>query len=558
MPSPWPSSIGLVPQPFETTAELLASSGWPEGMRAYAADDPTIVYEWSTFFYELEGNGWLEIATTSRATKWQLSTGAPSDADGNENDLDLDKATGAVYLKTGGVWEAQFVGGAGVYDPYLFSSATSGAAASGYFRFDNATENLATLMRISTTNAIGEAYHLAEGKKTDTLFRVQKVTDPSVYLTFRYSGLIGADWAIQVVEASSASPFTDNDAVVISWTHTGGMWFAAASEPSAALNGDWWINQNTFEIAQKQGGVFYVLATPPSSTPPLFGDGSDGAAVFDGVNPVTGASGTGPYTLTRDVFYTDATVTAGVAIITAGWKMFCSGTLTNAGTIHNDGGAASGTTAGTAAPGGLYGGGTAGGAGLASGTTTTAGPNGVATNSTGWHNIGSIGGAGGNSNGGNAGPVRTKSPVTGYHDLINILMGLAITPGTVDISGSNTPVVNNLAGGTGGGGGGRTSGGTAVASGAGGGGGGIVVVVARYIDNTGGTIRANGGNGGNAAGGTCSTGGGGGGGGGCLLLAYNTLTAGTETANGGTKGTGLNGAAAAADGTAGRVVKVTG
>lgn len=64
-----------------------------------------------------------------------------------------------------------------------------------------------------------------------------------------------------------------------------------------------------------------------------FGDGSDGAAVFNGVDAVTGAGLVGStYTLTRDVYYTSATISTGVTVKPAGYRMFGTGTLTLNGT----------------------------------------------------------------------------------------------------------------------------------------------------------------------------------------------------------------------------------
>src|ERR1051326_1178856 len=87
----------------------------------------------------------------------------------------------------------------------------------------------------------------------------------------------------------------------------------------------------------------------------MFGDGSDGVANFDGSATPNGANkdSSTQYTLTRSVFYTDMTVAGTVTVKTAGYKIFCSGTLSNSGAINNAG--------------------TAGGAGGASGTAGTAG-----------------------------------------------------------------------------------------------------------------------------------------------------------------------------------------
>ena len=71
----------------------------------------------------------------------------------------------------------------------------------------------------------------------------------------------------------------------------------------------------------------------------LFGSGSDGAVVFDGVTtPVAGATLAGStYTLTRDVMAAGLTVNAGVTVKTAQFRLFATGTVVNNGTISNAG-----------------------------------------------------------------------------------------------------------------------------------------------------------------------------------------------------------------------------
>lgn len=296
----------------------------------------------------------------------------------------------------------------------------------------------------------------------------------------------------------------------------------------------------------------------PANADTIYGDGSDGAAAFDGTNTFAFASTTGAapnlvYTLTRDIYVTSLTVSSGKTLITGSYRIFCTGTLTNAGTIHNDGNAAAGTVAGQGATQGVLPRGANGATGLTSGTTTTAGGGGGGAGASNMVCVGSGGGAGGNSNGGPSGGTTNG---TGWGDWreVGALLTLQLMKGSSSATTGGSAATMGAAGG--GGSGGRTTGGTATASGAGGGGAGVVCILAKTIDNSAGTIRANGGNGSNATGGTCATGGGGGGGGGGVILVYQTLTAGTEQALGGTKGTGLNGAAAAADGSTGRVIKI--
>ena len=106
----------------------------------------------------------------------------------------------------------------------------------------------------------------------------------------------------------------------------------------------------------------------------MFGDGSDGTPNnLNGTNTFSFASKSGSvYTLIRSVFAVDLTVAGGVTLVTAGFKIFCSGTLTNSGTITNAGNPGSnGTTgggagaAGTAIASAELGGSSAGGTGAA-------------------------------------------------------------------------------------------------------------------------------------------------------------------------------------------------
>src|SRR5436190_6909409 len=71
----------------------------------------------------------------------------------------------------------------------------------------------------------------------------------------------------------------------------------------------------------------------------IFGDGSDGEPIFDGAtNYATYSSRSGSvYTLTRSVFFKNATVNSGVTLNASGFRIFCSGTLLNSGTISNSG-----------------------------------------------------------------------------------------------------------------------------------------------------------------------------------------------------------------------------
>lgn len=268
----------------------------------------------------------------------------------------------------------------------------------------------------------------------------------------------------------------------------------------------------------------------------MFGDGSDNAST---------TAGSGSFTLTRDMYFTNYTVGTNEMVNTGGYKIFVTGTLTVNGIIANNGGngSAGGNSSGTAGTAGTAGAqascvtlgcGIAGGAG-GSGNGIGGGSNSNAIVLGGIGGNGGNGGAGTSHAGGSAGSVSTSTPnnrMKSPYDFYFLLN--PTTTGTQFISGG--------VGGAGGGSGGNASAGASASTGGGGGGGGgggIVALYARIITvGASGSIQANAGNGG--GGGSCSSGdsagaggGGGGGGGGAVVLFYRTLTnsgAITETA----------------------------
>lgn len=271
----------------------------------------------------------------------------------------------------------------------------------------------------------------------------------------------------------------------------------------------------------------------------IFGNGNDGALVFDGTtSPVAGATLAGStYTLTRDVLATSITVSSGVTVRTSSaasgtFRIFCQGAVTNNGTIT-----ASGTAAGTApAAGGALAsgsfiGGRAGGAGGAAGANP-----GTAGTAAG---IGSAGGTGGNGGGGGAGAAGGAATQSGTNVVTNAFnTPYPLLTGICGYGGSSL----QIGFGAGGGGGG---GATGAAGGGGGGGGGIVAIFAYSVTNSG-TITVAGGAGGQGAGG--NAGGGGGGAGGLIFICtLSAWTAGTTVITGGAggalSGTGTAGAA---------------
>lgn len=260
----------------------------------------------------------------------------------------------------------------------------------------------------------------------------------------------------------------------------------------------------------------------------LFGDGSDGDATISGTT-----------TLAKDTYYDHLTVQNGGILKTGGFRVLCktSCTVDAGGVISNDGGDASTSTAGGAAPSGSVGGGTAG----KNGVTASNGSNGTGASNA----IGGSGGAGGGDgipvfSGGTGGTATPAAASTGgIRDLWFVLGGRYLTSTQAN------------------GGCGGSSGGAAASStsGASGGGGGVVLLLAKSLVLNG-TIRAIGGAGGNATGAT-NAGGGGGGGGGAILVAYNSKTgSGSFSVAGGSPGTGIGSGLPGSSGSSGTLIEL--
>jgi hypothetical protein len=271
----------------------------------------------------------------------------------------------------------------------------------------------------------------------------------------------------------------------------------------------------------------------------VFGDGSDGAATFDGTTTPAGTTRSGStYTLTRDVYYTTATLTNGVVIKANGYRIFCRTELNIAAgsTIHHDGKSPTGRdTAGAPNVGTLGGIGGEGEAGNGyhpgnGHTTTVDSP----------RALGGQGGASGAAGGGigaAGGAILTTASVGSAHNLVQALSGLAADGG-------------RFTGGSGGGGGGSST----QTAGAGGSGGGLLGIYVQSLINNG-TIRAPGGNGADAQSG--NAGGGGGGGGGAVILVYATKTgSGTVSVAGGSPGTGTGSGGTGEAGSAGNIYEL--
>jgi len=273
----------------------------------------------------------------------------------------------------------------------------------------------------------------------------------------------------------------------------------------------------------------------------VFGTGTDGAATLDGTATVAWASKSGnTYTMTREAHLTSLTVNNTVTLKTANFRVFCQGTVTNAGTISNNGGNAAGSGAGTfpqgsaSFPAGRNGGG--GGTGVSG-----AGGNGVA---------GAMGNAGGNGGAGTSGAAGTGGTVT--ISLANARDNLLVTPWAA-LTGQGIFAFSTQTVLFGGGGGGGGSDASSNAGGGGGSGGGIIVIFAYALVNNG-TISAFGGNGANGVAGNAG-GGGGGAGGAILVYALSAVTgSGSTSIAGGTHGNGSGTGSAGSDGGAGLLV----
>lgn len=317
----------------------------------------------------------------------------------------------------------------------------------------------------------------------------------------------------------------------------------------------------------------------------IYGTGFDGAFALDGTNTYAdyfSKSGS-TYTLLKDIFATTITTSSSSILITNGFRIFASTSITNASGCYirwngNDGGVGTDVF------------GTTGGAGGGAGTGLTSNSLYGSENGT----VGSSGGNGGgfNSNGGvgttgTAGAATANSFAASY-SVAGAKGGkggdgpatyVGGQGGTVGVTGSITASstrpysanfaidmfdkiagaypaflkYNGLSGGSTGGGGGayNTSTGTTGGGGGGGGGngsnGGTIVIASPVITNAG-TIEANGGAGGNGGAGSNTHGAGygnGGGGaagvpgaGGNIVLVYATLSgAGSITAASGAAGT---------------------
>jgi hypothetical protein len=268
----------------------------------------------------------------------------------------------------------------------------------------------------------------------------------------------------------------------------------------------------------------------------IFGNGTDGALTLNGTNTYPGMSLAGStYTMSRDIQATSITISGGVTLKPANFRILCRGTVTNAGTISSVGFSSSSSAGGSLSASGSMGGGRAGGAG---GTGASgAGANGTAASN------GNAGGAGGAGTSGTAGAGGTTTVSLANAQANVFSLPFAVLSGVGGFSlGSITPAF-----GAGGGGGGSDA--SSNAGGGGGGGGNVVAILAWAFVNTG-TVTVAGGNGAN---GTAGNAGGGGGGAAGAILVYtlSAWTQGTTTVSGGNPGSGSGTGSAGSTGGAG-------
>lgn len=279
----------------------------------------------------------------------------------------------------------------------------------------------------------------------------------------------------------------------------------------------------------------------------IFGTGADGAVDFDGSSTTyyypfsTYNASTLTYTLTRDVYATTFAVRFDYTLETSGYRIFATDSILNEGVIQNNGGNASGTTAGAGAAGGFFKAGGTGATGIAAGAAGADGPAPVLpTANTLLGNFGARGAAARLSLsirvGNNAVLASAAAPLpaiggAGLEGNIMSYMSPFIPSGTA----ANTQLQWSMGGGAGA----KSAVGTAASSGGGGGGGGVIFLCSYAVTNNG-NIYAKGGNGGNAAGTGGTFGGGGGGGGGVVAFttsrAY-TVDTSLVDVSGGTGGT---------------------
>lgn len=359
----------------------------------------------------------------------------------------------------------------------------------------------------------------------------------NVYITSKSAGLSTLSLSTQTVNASGSITMNGNQITI---SGTGSARSLNLATPTKVTSADFSVLRLTpsfpgfppletylFTVTSGQAifdvPVVFNQGVTTAGYSPFFGDGSDGAIVFDGstasVNTNYCTYLFPAYTLTRDIYASSLTVASGVVIETNGFRIFCLNTLTNNGVIRNNGqSGVSGVATGAAGGAGNFF--KAGGAGATGYGTATAGAVGLAP-PTQTNTVGGIGGRGAAAH--SSVVSQETSPITaiamqpaaavGGHKLISNITSF-MQP-YLPLGTSNAQFTPSIGGGSGS----KSGTGSGARSGAGGGGGGVVFVAASKIVNSG-VIQANGGDGGPASGAGVNLGGGGGGGGGIVGLVY--------------------------------------
>lgn len=349
---------------------------------------------------------------------------------------------------------------------------------------------------------------------------VNGVSQPSYTTTFKVSVETATGLRVGAFNETMENSATSGSAGVVN-----AVVRACSSLASASVGGDLSGSLPNPTVAKLQGHAVSSTAPtlnqtmkwngsawiPSPSVAGFYGDGSAGAVSYT----------SGTTTLTADVYATTISVSNGATLITSGFSLFATTSITNSGLIKSNGGNASGATGGTSLSGQSGGG---------------AGATGSGNPGTGSNKI--FGGAG--SNGGMGG-----TPGFNLYGLGRV----ASVPFRQSAKATFAPSFSSGGGGGGSGGGDGTN-----LSGGGGAGGDIILICSPIIiNNASGTIESLGGNGGNASA-TGNSGGGGAGGGGCIYLIGQVTNSGTISVSAGSPGNGNGSGAGGAVGNAGNII----
>lgn len=141
-------------------------------------------------------------------------------------------ATAAATSATAAANTANTISGGATALRYLFSTTASGDPATGYIRLNNATQNLATLVKVNLVDGNGQDLTslLNSLDDSDSLaskgqFRLVKRDDVTAWITFNITAMTSPaghrEYTVTVTASSAASPFANDDPVILAWTRTG-------------------------------------------------------------------------------------------------------------------------------------------------------------------------------------------------------------------------------------------------------------------------------------------------------------------------------------------------